>query len=95
MIDGDVVRDLEQPARQLELRPIALDVVEHLDEGVLREIFGELAIPNHAEDQREDRSLVAADQFAERGLAPGLREGDDVGVRQIREIERRRHASRK
>ena len=72
MIDGDVVGDLEQPARELELRPVPVDVVQDLDEGVLREILGELAIADHAIDQREDRALIPADQLAKRRLAPCL-----------------------
>ena len=92
MVDRHVVGDLEEPTRELELRPIAIDVVEHLDEGVLREILGELAIADHAIDQREDRTLITANQLAKRGLAPCLREGNNVRVRQVGKIERRGHA---
>ena len=47
MIDRDVVGDLEQPARELELRPVAVDVVQDLDERVLRQVLGQLAIADH------------------------------------------------
>ena len=63
MIDGDVVGDLEQPARKFELRPIPVDVVQHLDERVLRQIFGQLAVANHPVDQREHRPLVPSDKL--------------------------------
>src|SRR5688572_30448992 len=39
VIDGDVVRDLEQPAREPELGAVPVDVIQDLDEGVLREVF--------------------------------------------------------
>jgi hypothetical protein len=87
MIDRDVVRDLEQPGGELELRPIAIEVRQHLDEAVLRQVLGELAIAHHPEDQREDRSLVSANQLAMRGFAALEREGDDVGIGKVREVE--------
>ena len=87
MIDRDVVRDLEEPARELEFGPIAVDVVQDLDERVLRQVFGQFAIAHHAIDEREDRPLVAANQLAIRRLASLLRERDDVGVREVGEVE--------
>ena len=71
-----VVGDLEDPARELVFGPVAVDRVEHLDEGFLREVLGELAIAHHAIDQREDRPLVAADQLAIRGLTSARRVAD-------------------
>ena len=87
MIDRQIVRDLEQPARQLELGGVALDVVERLDEGVLRELLRRLSISHHAIHEREHGPLVAAHQLPKRCLAPLLREDDDVRVGQIREIK--------
>ena len=92
MIDGDVVGDLEKPTGELELRPIPVDVVQYLDEGVLREILGEFTIANHPVDEREHRTFVSADQLTKRGFSPCLREGDNVRVWQVGEIERRGHA---
>src|SRR5438270_209397 len=83
VIDGDVVRDLEQPTRELELGSIAIDVIEDLDERVLCQILGELAIPHHAIDEREHGPLITPDQLSKRGLSPCLREGDNVRVRQV------------
>src|SRR5687767_4709264 len=60
MVDGDVVGDLEQPARELELGPVAIDVVQHLDEAFLRQVLGGIAIPDHAKHEREDRPLVTS-----------------------------------
>ena len=89
MVDGDVVGDLEQPAREFELGPVAIDVVEDLHEGVLREVFGGLVVAHHPIDEREHRALVASDQLAIRRLAPFLRERDDVRIGEVagRELE--------
>src|SRR5437762_9765949 len=87
MIDRDVVRDLEQPARELELGPIAVDVVEDLDERVLGQVLGELPVTHHPEDEREDRAFVPANQLAKCGIAPLLGQRDDVGVREVEKIE--------
>ena len=89
LIDGQVVGDLEQPTRQLELGGVAVDVVERFDERVLRELLRGLAIAHHAVHEREHGPLVAADQLPERRLAPLLREDNDVGVGEIGEIEER------
>ena len=84
---------LNSQLESLNSGPVPIDVVQDLDERVLRQILGELAIANHAEDQREDRPLVPPDQLAERRVAPLLGQRDDVGVRKIEEVEcwRRRH----
>src|SRR5262249_32782638 len=68
-------------------------VVQDLDECVLREVLGELAIAHHAEDQRENRPLIPPNQLAKRRVAPLLGQRDDIGVREIEEVEdgRRRH----
>ena len=87
MIDGHVVRDLEQPARELELGRVAVDVVQRLDERVLRELLGGLAVAHHPEDEREHGPLVAANELPERGLAPSLGERDDIRVGEVGEIE--------
>jgi len=87
VIDREVVRDLEEPARELELGAVAIDVIEDLDEGLLREVLGGLAIAHHAEDQREDGPLVAPHELAERGVAPRPRERGEIRVREIDEIE--------
>src|SRR5262249_33781762 len=83
----------------LELWPIPVDVVEDLDERVLGQILGQLAIANHAVDQREHRPLVPSNQLAKGRIAALLRKRDDVGVRKVEKIEgwrwRRRHQALK
>jgi hypothetical protein len=95
MIDCDVVGDLEQPTRQLELGPVAIDVVQDLDEGVLGEILGNLAIPHHPEDQRENGALVSTDEFSIRGFLPLLSERDEVSIGEIAYVENWGHAGAK
>ena len=80
MIDREVVRDLEQPARELELGAVPVDMVQDLDERILRQVLRQLAVADHAEDEREYRSFVAAHELAERGFAPLLGETNDIGV---------------
>ena len=80
MIDRDVVGDLEQPAREFELGPIAIDVVQHFDEGFLRQIFGGLLLAYHAINEREHRPLVALDQLAISVFTPFLGEDDHLLV---------------
>ena len=87
VIDRHVVGDLEQPARELELGPVLVDVIEDLDERVLRQILGDLAVPYHTENEREDRTLVPAEKLAECRFPPLLGEGDDVGIGEVREVE--------
>ena len=91
MIDRHVVRDLEQPAGKLEFRPVAIDVVEHLHKGVLRQIFGQLPVAHHAEDERKHRPLISADELQERRIAALLGKRDDVRVGKIGELEVREH----
>jgi hypothetical protein len=73
VIDCNVIRDLEQPAREFEFGPVAVDMVEHLHESVLRKIFRGVAVANDAVNEREDRTLVSSDQFPERCVASFLR----------------------
>ena len=80
MIDGHIVRDLEQPAGKLELRAVLVDVVEHLHEGILREVFGQFAVSNHPVYERKDRAFVAAHKLAEREFPPLLGQTNDIGI---------------
>src|SRR6266851_2527675 len=66
MIDGGVVRDLEDPGRELELGVVRADAVQDLDERLLGQVLGEGAVAHHAIQQRENGPLVAAHQLAER-----------------------------
>src|SRR5207247_2359671 len=80
VIDRRVVRDLEDPRRELELRIVRADPVQDLDEGFLSQVFGERPVVYHAVEQREQRPLVAAHQFAERRLVTLLRPRHDLLV---------------
>ena len=64
MIDGQIVRDLEEPARKFEFRAVAIEVVEDLDERLLREVFRGLAIAHHSEDERKNGPLISREKLA-------------------------------
>src|SRR5947207_2618860 len=80
-----MIRDREMAE---DLGPVAVDVIHHLDEGVLREILGHLAVADHPEDQAEDRPLVASNQLAEGRLPPFRRKYHHVRIWQVAQIER-------
>lgn len=92
VIDGDVVRNLEQPAREFELGAVSIDVIQDFDEGILRQVFGQLPVSHHAEDEGEHRPLVAAHQFAESELAPLLGKTNDVGIGESGQLVGIRHS---
>src|SRR3954462_7917543 len=91
VIDRDVVRDLEQPARKLEFRAIAVEMVQDLNERVLRQILRCLPVADHAEDEREDRALIPANEFPIRGFPPLLGESNHVSVGKVRKVEEWTH----
>src|SRR5438309_92329 len=80
VIDRRVVRDLEDPGGEPELRAVAGEAVQHLDERFLRQVLGEGAVAHHAIHERKHRSLVAAHQLAERRLVTLLRPLDEILV---------------
>jgi hypothetical protein len=80
MIDGQVVRDLEKPARKFEFRAVTIEVVENLDEGFLREVLGGFAVPDHAKNQGKNRPLVSREQLTVCGFRSLPRLNDDIGV---------------
>ena len=92
MIDGRVVRDLEDPGGELELGAVRFDGVERLDEGLLREILGQLAVAHHAEDQRKDRPFVPPDQLAVRRLPSRAGKEHDLLIAEPDELERVSHS---
>ena len=51
VIDGGVVRDLEDPGRELVFRPVAVQRIQHLDESFLGEVLREFPVPHHPENQ--------------------------------------------
>jgi hypothetical protein len=59
IVDGMVVRDLEDPIAELVSGLVRVDGIEGPDEGFLGQVLGEGAIADHTEDQAEDRTLVA------------------------------------
>src|SRR5947209_15312443 len=80
MIDRRVVRDLEDPRRELELGIVRADGVQDLDERLLSQVLGEGAVTHHAIQQREDGPLVAAHELAECGFLALLRPRHDLRI---------------
>ncbi len=75
-VDGDPV----DPGRELRLAPERADRLEYLHEDLLGEVLGLRAVADHPEDQREDPSLVSADERRERPLVAGDESLDESGV---------------
>src|SRR5205814_10031736 len=61
------------------------------DERVLRQILGQLPLAHHPVDERKHRPLIAPDQLSERRVSPLLGQRNDIGVREIEEVEGWRH----
>src|SRR5690606_7817168 len=72
----------------------AANVVEDLDERLLRQVFGPLPIAHHPIDEREHRPLVTVEQLPIRLLTPGGSEGDEVVVGGLDECQIQRSHSR-
>ena len=68
VIDGVVVRDLEDPAAELVTRIVRPDRPECPDKGLLSKILGQRPITNHTEYERKDRALVPSEKLPERRL---------------------------
>jgi hypothetical protein len=88
MVDCEVIRDLEKPARELELGTVSIEVVQNLDEGFLREVLGHLAIAHHPEDERKNRALITGEQLAVRGFGAFPGQLDDGWIGKTREWRR-------
>src|SRR5262245_3381643 len=86
MIDRRVVRDLEDPGGELELGTVRVNGIQDLDKGFLCQVFRELAIPHHTENEREDRTLVAMNERTVRGLAALFGERDHILVRLVPKV---------
>src|SRR6185437_9029833 len=58
MIDRRIVGDLEYPGGKFEFGAIRLDGIERLDEGLLGQVLGQLAVAYHSEQESEHRPLI-------------------------------------
>ena len=80
VVDRRVVRDLEQPARELPRRVVGVEAAEGLDEDLLRQVLGRARVLDHAHDQAVDRPLEARHQLAEGLLRAGQGARHQLGV---------------
>src|SRR5438876_1189514 len=88
MIDRRVVRDLEDPRRELELGPVRFDAVQDLDERFLREVLGERAIAHHPIEQRKHRTFIAAHELAKCRVMSLLCPRDDLLIAGVAQVVR-------
>ncbi len=90
-VNGRVVGNSEQPARQTPCGVECREFRVRLDEGLLCKIFGDGVIPllaQDAEDESDDRALVAPDDSLESGLRPSQGLGNEPGLGDRLEIDR-------
>jgi hypothetical protein len=73
--EAGVHGDADQPGAEFGAFVEGLDALNELDEGVLGEISGGIAVAEHPEADTEDSILVAPDQFT-----PGLPLGGPAGA---------------
>ena len=87
-VDGGVVGDAEQPARQPSRRVERGEAAKGLDERLLCEVLGERPIAGHAGDEADDRPLIPAHDLLEGRLRAGQGLGDDPGLAYGFQIDR-------
>jgi hypothetical protein len=63
-IEGGVVRDSEDPTGKAARRIESGETAERLDEGVLRNVFGQCRIAYDSRNQVEDGAFVTADSIS-------------------------------
>src|SRR5690606_33785878 len=80
---------------ELVARIVAVERVQDLDEGLLRQVLGELPVTDQAVNERKDRLLVPVDQLAVRRLPSLEGTGDDflVGQAPVVHFPKRRATS--
>src|SRR5688572_22585230 len=91
VVDGGVVRDLEEPVRELALRGlVAVETAERLHEGVLSQVLGQRPVAHHTGDEVEHRTLEAVDQLPVSALGTAERVLDELFVGRLHWSSQRR-----
>ena len=72
-INRRVVRNPEDPVRELESRVERPEVGEHLEEDVLRQLLGQRRVSKHPRQQVVDAALVTVDEGLKAIVEPGQR----------------------
>ena len=80
VVDGRIVRDLEQPARELPPGIVGVEPPERLDEDLLRQVLGGPRVLDHAQHQAVDGALEPRHQLAEGVLRAPEGARDQLGV---------------
>jgi hypothetical protein len=81
LVQHAVLRDLEQPRRELRAEREARQPLEHAQEDLLRQVLGQRPVADESEDVVEDRHLVSAHDDGERALITTLCLPQDAEVR--------------
>jgi hypothetical protein len=80
MVDGGVAGDPEKPGRELELRVVAVESLEDLQEDFLRQIERIVPAADHTGDVRNDAGLISPDENLEERLLSREDPGNEVEV---------------
>jgi hypothetical protein len=83
MVDGEVVRHFEEPGGELVGWVVAPEVVEGPDERLLRQVLGELPIPDHAVDEGEYGALEPTEKLYSGALIGPLAEFYGAAARDV------------
>src|SRR5439155_19253669 len=73
LVEDAVLRHLEQPGRELRAERETRQALEDAEEDLLRQILGERAVADHAQDVVVNRNLVGADNEREGSFIAPLR----------------------
>ena len=84
LVEHAVLRHLEEPGREARAQREAGEPLVDAEEDLLRQILGEVAVADEAQDVVVDGPLVRADEDRERPLVTtlGLAEHSEIGLRQ-------------
>ena len=72
VVDDEVPRNSEEPRPERRGRPVGLTGIKHPQEGLLEEVFGQLAIADEAEQEVEQAPAVAVVEDFKGGRASSL-----------------------
>ena len=88
VIDRQVVRDLEQPGRELVGAVVAIEIIESADKGFLSQVFSSFSISDHSINNREHRPLEAIDQLPGGSIVTTTTQDNQLLVTLVRVVHR-------
>src|SRR5262249_59029700 len=84
LVQDAVLRDLEEPGRELRARREPREPLEDAEEDLLRQILGQGAVADEAEDVVEDRHLIGPHDEGKRPLIAFLSLPQDAKIRLLK-----------